>query len=229
MAFTTPLSRLQAWARRLAPSHGRASFDPGGPEFGARRRELVAAISQLSEANARLHREARTDALTGLRNRRALAELEHTVLGTPACPWHEAAILFIDIDRFGDFNHLYGDQAGDAALARVAQALVQAGRETDAVFRKGGEEFVVILADAADVTAKVAERYRDAVAALAIPHSANGRGILTATIGVVAARPGMRIERCLIAAGNAVMAAKLGGRRDCVFYPDVIDGEVLPG
>jgi len=106
-----------------------------------RRRELAATIAELSEENQKLHVEARTDALTGLPNFRALVEIEDKVLGNANCPWTSVAVLFLGVDHFGSYNKLYSDPGGDKALKEVARALKQAGRESDQVFRKGGEEF----------------------------------------------------------------------------------------
>jgi diguanylate cyclase (GGDEF)-like protein len=188
-----------------------------------RRRELALAMLDLSSRNQALHAEARTDALTGLLNRRALAELEHRVSGDPECPWAQVAALFVDIDHFGRFNKHYGDSAGDAALRAVAQALGKAARATDLVFRKGGEEFVVVLPEADDTTARaVAERIRRAVAALRIEHAdSDTADVLTVTVGAEVGKIGDTLSISMNTAGDRAMRAKLQGRRNAVHCEQV--------
>ncbi len=75
-----------------------------------------------------------------------------------------ASVILCDLDRFKNINDTFGHEAGDAALARVATVLRGALRETDALGRWGGEEFIAVLAEAdAKAAGEVAERMRVAV------------------------------------------------------------------
>ncbi len=108
--------------------------------------------------------EARTDALTGLPNRRALDE----DLARRLAEWRRQArplsVMMIDIDHFKKFNDTYGHQAGDAVLQQVAKLLRQTMRESDFVARFGGEELAVILPGAeADEACLAAERARHVI------------------------------------------------------------------
>jgi diguanylate cyclase (GGDEF)-like protein len=100
-----------------------------------------------AELLAKLEEVARTDDLTGLPNRRAWnQELEREVSrarreGTPLC------VAVIDLDRFKEYNDLYGHQAGDRLLGRIASVWGARLRATDVLARYGGEEFVVALPD----------------------------------------------------------------------------------
>ncbi|WP_051452210.1 GGDEF domain-containing protein [Actinospica robiniae] len=99
---------------------------------------------RLREALARL---ARTDALTGLTNRRGFDEAlarEHARRGRGGPPW---AVLLVDIDHFKLVNDSWGHQAGDETLRRLGALLYSSFRATDLVGRIGGEEFAVLLAD----------------------------------------------------------------------------------
>lgn len=148
------------------------------------RRELMSALVDLQAHNRLLFDEARTDALTGLRNRLALDEtLERAGAGEGA---DALAVAFIDIDHFGEYNHRHGDSRGDHALRQVAQALQRSLRDTDLLFRKGGEEFVALLPAVDPATAATAaERLRAAVEALALPHAGSATAaVLTVTVGV---------------------------------------------
>ena len=83
--------------------------------------------------------------------------------------------MLYDVDRFKAYNDLYGHQAGDECLERIARcALEEIGAEDDVAARYGGEEFILLLPRTPlDEARRVAERLRAAVAALA--HPARGR------------------------------------------------------
>ena len=115
-----------------------------------------------------LQRDARTDALTGLHNRRAMQERGRIELkratrsGTPA----PVSVILCDLDHFKKINDTYGHETGDRALTSAAAVLRQALRESDALGRWGGEEFMVILPGTdGRGAAEVAERMRAAIAA----------------------------------------------------------------
>jgi two-component system chemotaxis family response regulator WspR len=123
-------------------------------------------------------------------------------------------VIFVDIDHFGAFNHLYGDHAGDEALKRVADALRLAGRKTDLIYRKGGEEFVMVLPRAEpDAIARVARRLAETIADLKIPHAEGPTGWLSALIVGVSALPQETVGSAVMRAGNAAMRCKLTGVR----------------
>lgn len=172
-------------------------------------------FAQLVERNEQLHAEARTDALTGLANRRALAEVEPMVVGNPGSRWASCALLFIDVDHFGRYNKLYGDQAGDVALQAIAKCLQESARATDLVYRKGGEEFVVILPHTDFAVAwTVAERMRTNVSLLCIDHAEGGaEGRLSILVSVATVRPGSTVASAVGACGDEAMRAKETGLR----------------
>src|SRR5262249_881333 len=115
-----------------------APYDEEVPEFIDFSRKIGADVERLVQENSKLRDEARTDKLTGLRNARALSELEGKTLGSTECAWNSAGVLFVDIDCFGNYNHRYGDSTGDDVLRTVAQTLTSASRTaSDLVFRKG--------------------------------------------------------------------------------------------
>lgn len=175
-------------------------------------------FGQLVERNQQLHAEARTDALTGLANRRALIEVEPLVVGNPGSRWAACAVLFIDVDHFGRYNKLYGDQAGDVALQKVARCLQESARATDLVYRKGGEEFVVVLPHTDYAVAwAVAERLRENIRLLDIAHAEGGDDQrLSILVSVGSVRPGHAVASAVGACGDEAMRAKEAGRRGCV-------------
>ncbi|MET5019960.1 GGDEF domain-containing protein, partial [Burkholderia pseudomallei] len=91
---------------------------------------------------------ARTDALTGLGNRRAIDENLRSELARALRTGRPLTLLFVEIDQFKDYNDHYGHQAGDDVLRDVGGCLaVNVRRAADDVARYGGEEFVFTLPD----------------------------------------------------------------------------------
>jgi diguanylate cyclase (GGDEF)-like protein len=205
-------------ALHAAKARGRdrvVAFDDDTRQIVSSRRDLTSTVLELRERNRALREEARTDALTGLHNRLALDELLHTAAGDGEHRVQRAALAFIDVDHFGNFNHMHGDAAGDDALRAVAHAIKACSREADFVFRKGGEEFVVVLPDA-DNDAAV-ERIRAAVQALALVHAASSTAeVVTVTIGVASGPPGSTLRQLLSAAAEKAMAGKVSDQRNRV-------------
>jgi diguanylate cyclase (GGDEF)-like protein len=109
-------------------------------------------------------RDARTDHLTGLDNRRAIQERgrgEVKLSGRTGAP---VSVILCDLDHFKKINDDHGHEAGDAALVKIARVLRTALRESDALGRWGGEEFIAVLPATNPAGARdVAERMRCAI------------------------------------------------------------------
>jgi diguanylate cyclase (GGDEF)-like protein len=105
-------------------------------------------------------------------------------------------------------------------LRRVAESVRACARRGDLVFRKGGEEIVVLLPDTAPADARhAAERMRAAVQALAIPHAgSSAAGVVTVTVGVAAADagPALTVQQLMERAADLAMQAKVKRQRNCV-------------
>lgn len=109
-----------------------------------------------------VRREARTDELTGLANRRWFLQRSTRLLADRSCAG--AAVLLIDLNRFKELNDALGHSAGDHLLAQLGPRLASAMRPRDLVARLGGDEFAVLCRDA-DVAAaqEAAERVQRAL------------------------------------------------------------------
>jgi diguanylate cyclase (GGDEF)-like protein len=169
----------------------------------------------LEAANERLKVLSITDPLTGLDNRRRMAEVLEAEWSRGCRAGGPVAVVMIDIDHFKPYNDHYGHLAGDACLRRVAAALSQTIRSTDLLARYGGEEFAMILPGADDaVASEVAERARAAVAALAEPHAAAPAGVVTVSVGVAVGFPntGLACDELVEHADAGLYAAKRHGR-----------------
>jgi diguanylate cyclase (GGDEF)-like protein len=130
-------------------------------------------------------RDARTDALTGVANRRAIDERATLELRRAERSGAPIAVIIGDIDHFKKINDRHGHYAGDGALRTAADALRSAMRQIDAIGRWGGEEFIAVLPDTdATAAAEVAERMRRAVQSSSFSGIPEG---LTISLGVAAA------------------------------------------
>jgi diguanylate cyclase (GGDEF)-like protein len=179
-------------------------------------RELRQMQLALEESVTALDKLARTDALTGLSNRRCLGERLETELARSCRQQTPLALIMIDIDFFKRYNDTYGHIAGDACLKLVSSAIDGATRRPgDLAARYGGEEFSVLLPNTdADGGMAVARRICAAVVALQEPHRASDFGIVTISAGVYACVPeqGVAMGDLFTAADAALYAAKTAGR-----------------
>ncbi|MCL9793206.1 diguanylate cyclase [Frankia sp. AgKG'84/4] len=159
-----------------------------------------------------LIRQARYDPLTSLPNRGALLDPVPSGDDAASTDRAPAAVLFVDLDRFKQVNDRLGHQAGDSVLSTVARRLVNASRPGDVVYRIGGDEFVVVLADATpDEAVAVARRLQRAVSA---PADYEGVSIdVSVTVGVsLAEKAGCGLAELLGVADSAMYRAKRAGR-----------------
>jgi diguanylate cyclase (GGDEF)-like protein len=174
-------------------------------------RKLIAA-GRVTALHRRMHDDARHDAPTGLGNRLRLAEDMEILRGRVARYGHVYCIALFDIDDFKGFNDNRGHAAGDDALNSVAGVLAREVRSGDAVYRFGGEEFLVLLPEQTVETATLAaERLRAAVEGLRIPHPRGG--LLTVSAGVAGLHDkATSPEELFELADQALYRAKANGR-----------------
>jgi diguanylate cyclase (GGDEF)-like protein len=188
--------------------------------FSERQRELEGMVNertrQLAAANQELERLARSDALTGLLNRRGFEERVAAAWSRYAEGGHGLALVALDVDHFKAYNDHYGHAEGDACLRAVGHCLAAETRASEGIAaRIGGEEFVVLIPGADTESARRwAEELRAGVEARALPHAGNpGAGVVTISLGVALAGPGdAGWEAALARADSALYEAKRGGR-----------------
>jgi diguanylate cyclase (GGDEF)-like protein len=176
---------------------------------------LVRMNLRLRKMHAEMDALARTDALTGLPNRRAFFARANQIFSL--LQGHEAAaVLMVDIDRFKAINDTFGHDAGDAVLKAVAQTIVGVAAECGAhralAARIGGEEFAVVIDgfDAAEAKA-LATRICERVRAGTTPY--NGVAIAaTVSVGIALRDDVEPIDVVLKVADTAVYQAKEAGR-----------------
>lgn len=189
-------------------------------------------ISERKKLETQLRELSRTDALTGIPNRRAFDD-------ALSMEWRRAmrengawlSLFLIDIDHFKKFNDEYGHPAGDECLRLVAGAIAASvQRPGDFVARFGGEEFALLLPNTdANGAKRIAERARAAVMELAIPHIGNPPlDIVTISLGIATVRSsGTGKEKpdaaiLVMAADGALYEAKRGGRNRAHAAPALV-------
>jgi diguanylate cyclase (GGDEF)-like protein/PAS domain S-box-containing protein len=183
-----------------------------------------AAEDQVAVLNQELARQANTDGLTGLANRRRFDEALDLEWRRGAREETPLSLLMIDVDRFKPYNDRHGHQGGDACLRAVAAAMAQvARRPADLTARYGGEEFAILLPGVdAQGAAALAARVLAAVRATGIAHEDNTpAGVATVSIGAATAIPSMAMEApglaALVAGVDAALyEAKRSGRNRVV-------------
>ncbi len=177
--------------------------------------ERIRVQEELLAAQQRLQELALTDTLTGLANRRRLDEALANEVRRARREGHPLALLLLDIDWFKQLNDTHGHPAGDAVLRALGQLLGRfAQRAGDLAARFGGEEFVVLMANAdATQAAAMAERIRRAVeSSVADPAGAP----VTVSIGVATTGPSSTGELLVRQADAALYHAKREGRNRVV-------------
>ena len=192
---------------------------------------LVQENESLKQKNERLREESRTDDGTGLPNRRQLLE-DLDVLDVRAVRSRRSyAVVFLDLDRFGLLNKHLGDDVGDDTLLLVARTLADSQRQGEQVYRKGGEELVVLLPDTdLDGGAVAAERFRLAIESARIPHGGHEDSpTLTVSVGVAEGPVGGHTGRRVLAvAGLCMLNAKRNGRNRVSMLPEVVPDAEAP-
>jgi diguanylate cyclase (GGDEF)-like protein len=167
-------------------------------------------------------RSARTDALTGLANRRVFHEtLDAEIRRSRRYRW-PVTVLMLDLDHFKDVNDTYGHMLGDLVLERVGGLVRHAVRDADAACRYGGEELAVVLPETGrEGGYAVAERIRRRVEQAFQARPVDGHDIAMTISAGLATFPedGLHADELLARADEALYGAKHAGRnRVCVHF-----------
>jgi diguanylate cyclase (GGDEF)-like protein len=196
--------------------------------FSHRERELfhyLAGQAAVSVENVGLHetveRQASTDELTGLSNRRRFTETMAAEVERSKRFGTELGLVLLDIDDFKAVNDTYGHQQGDLVLREVAKVLRASSREIDEPARYGGEELAVVLPGTnLDGAHQLAERVREGIEALRLPIIGDEDAEplrVTASFGAAALPACAEDVRGLVAAADeALYQAKRAGKNRTV-------------
>lgn len=193
---------------------------------------VYARQARLERDRARLSRDALTDPLTGLANRRAFDAALGREVQLSHASGRPLSLVTLDLDHFKAVNDTHGHEAGDRVLMALAALLRQQVRSSDLPARWGGEEFVWLLPGAsASAAGRAAERLR-----LAVVSHEFGCGRLTVSLGVATLRPGESGAALFMRADGALYRAKSLSRNhtevdDAPAYPPPVGaaGGGVPG
>ncbi len=222
--FTRPLSRLVRITREVAngklPHLEKSARQNEITELTNYFADMLQALrdkqAEIERVHAELEQTAITDSLTGLYNRRQLAEVFPKL---QAQAWRSKESLYgilIDLDKFKQINETYGYLGGDACLQHFSHLLKDISRSNDYLFRMGGEEFLLLTVaqDAAGILA-LAEKLRDSMAQTRVEHD-NTTIHFTISCGVSKANldepPTQSIKHMMRRADAALRRAKAAGR-----------------
>ena len=165
-----------------------------------------------------LERQALRDPLTGLANRRLLADRMSMALVHARRSKSVMAAAFLDLDGFKQINDTLGHDAGDALLKQVAARLLKAVREMDTVARLGGDEFIIVLWQVSGAEHAATAVLR-ALAAVAQPYDILGKTVSISACAGISIFPGHgdSADTLLKSADLALYAAKRAGKNSCRF------------
>ncbi|MDC8772492.1 diguanylate cyclase domain-containing protein [Roseateles albus] len=182
-----------------------------------RTQELSLATEKLKAANEALEKLTLIDTLTQVSNKRHFQQVFEEEWKRALRNASTLTLMVIDIDCFKPYNDSYGHLEGDRCLKAVASALASVvNRASDLLARFGGEEFVILLADASPEEAQlIAARLLDAVRQLQIPHKSSvASDVVTISLGLAQAVPQQAdgASQLFEAADQALYRAKTTGR-----------------
>ncbi|MGO4378624.1 putative bifunctional diguanylate cyclase/phosphodiesterase [Pseudoduganella sp. RAF53_2] len=175
---------------------------------------LFSDITRQKEHERELERIANYDALTGLPNRRLLADRLHQALALSQRNGSTLAVVYLDLDGFKTVNDVQGHEYGDELLIAVAQRMKQSVRDSDTVGRLGGDEFVAVLQDLPEGGACLPFLAR-LLDACARPVTIDGRLLqVSASIGVALYPQNSEVDadQLMRQADQAMYEAKLAGK-----------------
>jgi diguanylate cyclase (GGDEF)-like protein/putative nucleotidyltransferase with HDIG domain len=187
------------------------------------RRESARVLAAEQRARAEAERLSRIDPLTGLYNRRHIAETIEHELDRAARQGRAVGILMFDIDYFKRVNDAHGHSGGDAVLVEVGRRLQKSVRSWDVVARVGGEEFCVVAPEVADEAAvlDLGQRLREAIKDRAITVREGLAIPVTVSLGVAFLHDPASAEHAFDCADRALYAAKRRGRDRICCYSEL--------
>jgi len=172
-------------------------------------------MAELRQNLEEVRREALTDALTGIPNRKFFETRLRQAARDAMESGESLSLLIADIDHFKQFNDNYGHQLGDQVLRLVARTLTDSVKGRDTPARYGGEEFAIILPQTRLKDAKgLADQIRRTIMSRRVvrKHTGDDFGTITMSIGVSSYRPGEQLLETVRRADAALYQAKRGGR-----------------
>lgn len=171
-------------------------------------------FKRLAKSREEVAKQALTDPMTKLYNRRYIAEITPHLIGLAQRNNSDLSVIILDIDKFKNVNDTYGHQVGDDVIVALADVLMQETRKSDVVCRFGGEEFVILLPETpSDGAFAVAENLRKVVEKLEVPLDDGKTLHFTISMGVSIVSPeDKNFDAAITRADTALYEAKESGR-----------------
>jgi diguanylate cyclase (GGDEF)-like protein/PAS domain S-box-containing protein len=185
-------------------------------------------VSAARALSARMSYLAQHDSLTDLPNRILLKDRLTQSMSLAQRHRQKLAVLYLDVDRFKHINDSLGHGIGDRVLQSVAQRLLTCVRSSDTVSRHGGDEFVILLADAVHAQDAIVSVDK-ILLALAAPHHVEQHDLsITASIGIaIYPDDGTDAETLMKHADFAMLHAKDSGRNNYQFFKPEMNARAL--
>ena len=192
--------------------------------------ETTAELVRLRENLDKVRRDAMTDGLTGLTNRKAFDEHLETLCEQAEAEARPVTLAIIDIDHFKGFNDAWGHQIGDQVLRYVSSVIGRMGSPPRVAARYGGEEFAIIFPNEGGRTAEaVLEEIRIEVGSRSLKRRSTNEdlGAITVSAGFAERLAGESISNLIERADAAMYASKRGGRNRTTAAPSVAAVETI--
>jgi diguanylate cyclase (GGDEF)-like protein len=185
--------------------------------------QVLKLVDELKLANDELQKAASTDPLTGLSNRRSMTEFIIREEERFKRYHTSYSIVLTDIDRFKQFNDVYGHACGDYILKEMGRVFLEIIRPTDRVSRWGGEEFLFLLPETdRESSFRSAERIRSIIENHDFSFEGTGHRV-TMSFGVSSTDDDLEPNRLINSADQALYKAKERGRNRVVLYSEAVD------
>jgi diguanylate cyclase (GGDEF)-like protein len=181
-------------------------------------KDITKHLLELSRLHIALEKQAKTDELTGLFNRKTFHALVDQGLARRSRSGAELCFCLCDIDHFKDVNDSYGHDVGDVVLKTLAERLKNTLRAYDVIWRWGGEEFLIMCPDSTlEVGLAAIERLRTCVEQQAVAVLLDDLTLhVTMSFGISAIQAGEDIASCLKRCDELLYLAKERGRNRVV-------------
>ena len=216
-----PIRKLISASREV----GRGRYNPvqvkSDDELGVLTRAFNAMAEEVKEEQAKLHRQANFDALTGLPNRMIAFDRINLEIHRARRSEQRFAVLFIDLDNFKTVNDTLGHALGDELLVAIGTRLQGCLRDADTVARLGGDEFLILVPDVVNEVEveKIAERLLQAVSEA---RELQGHKVMIQCSIGIALYPdnGDTVESLMSNADNAMYQAKATQEGSAIFFTE---------
>jgi diguanylate cyclase (GGDEF)-like protein len=216
-----PIRKLIAASQKVGRGQYTLVEVKSADELGLLARAFNAMTEEVQQEQAKLHRQANFDILTGLPNRMMALERINQEISRASRSHRRFAIFFIDLDNFKSVNDSLGHAVGDELLVATGARVQAILRDADTVARLGGDEFLVLAPDVSDEVQveEIAERL---IRAVSQPLELNGRRVVARCSIGIALYPdnGESVEMLMANADNAMYQAKSMGEGSAMFFTE---------